>query len=108
MLKRTSSWVRRYAFIDGPARMLHYKNTKSDMGWKYSIDLSMAKVNKGLRNGMQPFLFIEPDAKESETIEPVSQYSSGKKSSQSFIVANQGKVPAQKRNSVLFSSKKKG
>lgn len=103
ILKRTSSWVRRYAFIDGPARMLYYKNTKVDQQWKYSIDLRYAKVNKGLRNGTQPFLYIEPDAKEISEV-----LSDGRTESHSFITSTGGGSTYKKARTSVFSKKKKG
>lgn len=108
MLKRKSQWVRRYAMVDGPARMLHYKNTKSDAGWKYSFDLSMAKISQGTSNNMLPYLQIEPDAKEMGYIDIDSQQTSPVKYSDSFVSSKNGKEQVEIKNSFLFSSKSQG
>ena len=64
-LKRKDQWVRRYAKIDGSRRIFTYRKTEEDKPdkyqteWKYQIDLSCAKVKKGMRNEKEPYIYIE-------------------------------------------------
>ena len=64
-LKRKDQWVKRYAQIDGMRRIFTYRKTEEDKpnkyqtDWKYQIDLTCAKVKKGMRNENQPYILIE-------------------------------------------------
>ena len=56
MLKRKSTWVRRFARIGNC--VFTYKNNSSDKKEKVAIDLRQATVKLGQRDNKSPYIYI--------------------------------------------------
>ena len=48
-LQRKSQWVRRYAIVNGPSGVFSYKESEQDGQVRFTVDLRIAKIKKGMR-----------------------------------------------------------